>query len=104
MTPSLAGAALVLAAALDVAWGAVSMTYSDGYSRLWWTAAAFVSLAGFVWLLGRALQVLPVGTAYAVWTGLGAVGSAGMGAVLFGEALSAARLAGVALALAGIAG
>lgn len=78
------------------------MKYAEGYTRPGWSIASLVLLAGFVVLLGRALQVLPVGTAYAVWTGIGAVGTVLMGVALFGEALSPMRLGGVALVVAGI--
>jgi quaternary ammonium compound-resistance protein SugE len=63
-----------------------------------------VLLAAFVLLLGRSLQVLPVGTAYAVWTGIGAVGTVLMGVVLFGEPLDPLRLGCIALVVAGIVG
>jgi quaternary ammonium compound-resistance protein SugE len=101
MSTGPAWAALLAAGALDVAW-AVSMKYAQGYTRLGWSLASFAFLAGFVYLLGRALHVLPVGTAYAVWTGIGALGTVVLGAVLFGEQLGAARLAGIGLVLAGI--
>ena len=64
------------------------MKYADGYTRLGWSIASLVLLAAFVFLLGRALQVLEIGVAYTVWTGIGAVGTLTMGALLFGEALS----------------
>jgi quaternary ammonium compound-resistance protein SugE len=102
MSPALAWAALLVAGLLDVAW-AVSMKYAQGYTRLGWSLLSRALLAGFVFLLGRALQTLPVGTAYAVWTGIGAMGTAVAGAVLFGEALGPLRVGGIALVLAGIA-
>ena len=102
MTPGLAWAALVLAGVLDVAW-ALSMKFAEGYTRPGWSFAAFACLGGFVLLLGKALEVLPVGTAYAVWTGIGAAGTVLAGAVLFGDALTPARLTGIGLVLAGIA-
>ena len=102
MSPSLAWGALLLAGALDVAW-ALSMKYAEGYTRPGWSIASVLFLGAFVWLLGKALAVLPVGTAYAVWTGLGAAGTLLLGAVLFGEALTAPRLLGIGLVLAGIA-
>ncbi len=101
MKPSLAWALLLLAGVLDVLW-ALAMKQSQGYTRPGWSVVSLVLLGGFVWLLGRSLSVLPVGTAYAVWTGLGAVGTVLAGAWLFGEPLSAMRLSGVALVLAGI--
>jgi quaternary ammonium compound-resistance protein SugE len=89
----MAWVALLAAGVLDVLW-AVAMKYADGYTRIGWSIASLVLLAAFVLLLGRSLQVLPVGTAYAVWTGIGAVGTVLMGVVLFGEPLDplAARL------------
>ena len=65
---------LVAAGLLDVAW-AIAMKYANGYTRAGWSLLSLVFLAAFVILLGRALQVLPVGTAYAVWTGIGAIGT-----------------------------
>lgn len=101
MTQSMAWLALLAAGLLDVAW-AVSMKYAEGYTRLGWTLLSLVLLAAFVFLLGRCLTVLPVGTAYAVWTGIGAAGTVLMGAILFGESLEPLRLGGVALVVAGI--
>jgi quaternary ammonium compound-resistance protein SugE len=88
---------------LDVLW-AVSMKYADGYSRLGWSILSLLLLAAFVFLLGRSLQVLPVGTAYAVWTGIGAVGTVLMGVVLFGESLDLIRVGCIGLVLIGIVG
>jgi quaternary ammonium compound-resistance protein SugE len=76
--------------------------YAEGYTRPGWSIASFVLLVGFVVLLGRALKVLEVGVAYSVWTGIGAAGTFLMGVVLFGESLSAMKLAGIALVLMGI--
>jgi quaternary ammonium compound-resistance protein SugE len=95
--------ALLSAGVLDVLW-AVAMKYADGYRRIGWNIVSLVLLAAFVFLLGRSLQVLPVGTAYAVWTGIGAVGTVLLGVVLFGESLDAVRLGCVALVAAGIVG
>ena len=101
MSPLLAWVALVVAGLLDVGW-AISMKYADGYTRLGWSMISLALLAAFVFLLGRALQVLPVGTAYSVWTGIGAVGTVLAGVALFGEALSVVRLGGITLVLSGI--
>jgi len=94
---------LLLAGLLEVGW-AVGLKYTHGFTRLWpsvWTVAAMVvSLA----LLGIAMRTLPLGTAYAVWTGVGAVGTVIVGIALFGESASVARLACVALIVAGIVG
>ena len=103
MSRNLAWAALSVAGVLDVLW-AISMKYAEGYTRLGWTIVSLVLLAAFVFLLGRSLQVLPVGTAYAVWTGIGAVGTVLMGVVLFGESLDAVRIGCIVLVLVGIVG
>ncbi|MCX8572013.1 MULTISPECIES: multidrug efflux SMR transporter [Hyphomicrobiales] len=102
MNQGLAWTLLVVAGVLDVAW-AVSMKYAEGYTRLGWSVVSVLLLATFVYLLGKVLEALPVGTAYAVWTGIGAAGTVIMGAVLFGEQLSPLRLGGIAAVLAGIA-
>ena len=94
---------LGLAGLCEVGW-AVGMKYTDGFTRLWpslWTIAGMVAS---VILLGGALKVLPLGTAYAIWTGIGAVGTAVLGMVLFEESRDAWRLACIALIVAGIVG
>ena len=101
MSPTVAWIALVTAGLLDVGW-AVSMKYAEGYTRPGWTRVSLALLAAFVFLLGRALQALEVGVAYTVWTGIGAAGTLIMGVVLFGEALNAVKVGGIALVLAGI--
>ena len=94
---------LLVAGLLEVAW-AVGLKYTEGFTRLWpsvWTGAALVlSMA----LLAAAVRSLPLGTAYAVWTGIGAVGTAALGVLLFGESASPARLACMALIVAGLVG
>ena len=94
---------LLFAGLFEVGW-AIGLKYTEGFSRLMPSlltiAAMIVSLA----LLGLALKTLPVGTAYAVWTGIGAVGTAALGIYLFGEPATAARLASIGLIVAGIAG
>lgn len=101
MSHALAWGMLLVAGVLDVLW-ALAMKQAEGYTRLGWSLVSLLLLAAFVWLLGRSLSVLPVGTAYAVWTGIGAVGTVLAGALLFGESLGAVRLGGIALVLAGI--
>ena len=94
---------LGLAGLLECGW-AIGMKYSDGFTRLWpslWTAAAMI--VSFV-LLAAAMRQLPVGTAYAVWTGIGAVGTAILGMLLFGEAATPARIVSLLLIVLGIAG
>jgi quaternary ammonium compound-resistance protein SugE len=102
MSQGLAWILLVVAGLLDVAW-AISMKYAEGYTRLGWSILSLTLLGGFVYLLGRALEALPVGTAYAIWTGIGAVGTVLLGVVLFGESLNPMRLGGIALVVAGTA-
>ncbi len=101
MTNATAWAMLIMAGLLDVGW-AVTLKYAEGYTKLWWSIASLVLLAGFVVLLGRALAVLPVGVAYTAWTGIGAVGTVAIGVALFGEGLGWIKLAGVGLVLAGV--
>ena len=94
---------LVLAGLLEVGW-AVGLKYTEGFTRLWpsvWTIAAMLSSMG---LLGLAVRSLPLGTAYAVWTGIGAVGTVICGILLFGESAATARILCVVLILAGIIG
>ncbi|MCS3449169.1 MULTISPECIES: DMT family transporter [Bradyrhizobium] len=102
MSHSVAWIALIVAGLLDVGW-AISMKYAEGYTRLGWTLVSLLLLAAFVFLLGRALQVLGVGVAYTVWTGIGAAGTLAMGVLLFNEALNPMKVAGIALVLIGIA-
>lgn len=102
MSPATAWILLVLSGLADVVW-AVTTKLSDGYGRAGWTAASVAALVVFLGLLTQALKILPLGTAYAVWTGIGAVGSVGAGIVLFGEQMSAARLTAVVAIVAGIA-
>lgn len=101
MTQSVAWLLLIVAGLLDVAW-AVSMKYAEGYTRLGWTILSLIFLAAFVYLLGRVLEVLPIGSAYAVWVGIGAAGTVLLGIVLMGEAISLLRIGGVTLIIAGI--
>lgn len=101
MSQGLAWLLLIVSGLLDVAW-AISMKYAEGYTRPGWAIASLVLLAAFVYLLGRVLEVLPVGTAYAVWTGIGAAGTVLLGILLFGESVNLLRLGGVVLIVAGI--
>ena len=94
---------LFVAGLFEMAW-AIGLKYTEGFSRLvpslLTVAAMIISLA----MLGLALKTLPVGTAYAVWTGIGAVGTAALGIYLFGEPATVARLASMGLIVAGIIG
>ena len=103
LTPKLAWMLLLLAGLLEIVWS-VSMKASNGFTKHQFTALTLVAAGLSFWLLGLALRQLPVGTAYAVWTGVGAVGAAVLGIVLFGESLSIARIGCIALIVAGILG
>ena len=94
---------LVVAGVFEVAW-AIGLKYTDGFTRLWPSVGTAAAMIVSVVLLGWAMRTLPVGTAYAVWTGIGAVGTVILGIALFGEAATLARLACVALIVAGIVG
>ncbi|WP_422017573.1 quaternary ammonium compound efflux SMR transporter SugE [Roseateles sp.] len=94
---------LVIAGLFEVGW-AIGLKYTEGFSRPWPTAATVAAMVVSVALLGVAMRTLPVGTAYAVWTGIGAVGTVVLGMVLFSEPATVARLACVGLILAGIVG
>lgn len=103
MTANLGWGLLLLAGLLDVLW-AGSMKLADGLSRPGWTLVSLALLAALVLALGRALKVLPVGTAYAVWTGVGAVGTVLLGIAFFGENAGLARLGCIGLVVAGVVG
>ena len=94
---------LVLAGLFETCW-AIGLKASHGFTRPWSSAFTVVTMILSVGLLAAAMKALPVGTAYAVWTGIGAVGTAILGIVLFGESASPARLACLSLIVAGIVG
>lgn len=94
---------LVIAGLLEIAW-AIALKYAHGFTRPWPTVIFGVTMLASVYLLGRAAKELPIGTAYAVWTGVGAAGTAILGMVLLGESHDWRRLACLALILTGIAG
>lgn len=94
---------LVLAGLFEVGW-AVGLKYTDGFTRLWPTVATVLAMIVSLWLLGIAMKTLPVGTAYSVWVGVGAVGTVILGIVLLGEPANAARLVSIGLIIAGIIG
>ncbi|MES2940760.1 MAG: multidrug efflux SMR transporter [Pseudomonadota bacterium] len=103
LSPSTAWLVLLVAGILETVW-ATSMKASAGFTKLPYTVLTIVAAALSFWLLGLALKALPVGSAYAVWTGIGTVGAAILGIVLFGEPASAMRLGCIALIVGGIAG
>jgi quaternary ammonium compound-resistance protein SugE len=94
---------LVVAGLFEVGW-AIGLKYTQGFSRFWPTVWTVLSMIVSLGLLGLAMKALPVGTAYSVWVGVGAIGTIILGIVLFGEPASAGRLISVALILAGIVG
>jgi len=104
-SPSLTQAWLLLGIAglLEVGW-AVGMKYTDGFSRPLPSLAVLVLALLSFWLLGLAIKVLPVGTAYAVWVGIGAAGAALLGMLLFSEPATAARITCIVLIVAGVLG
>lgn len=103
LTPNLAWILLLFAGLLEIVWS-VSMKASHGFTKHHYTAITLVAAWLSFWLLGLALRQLPVGTAYAVWTGIGAVGAAVLGIVIFGESLTFARVGCIALIVCGILG
>ena len=94
---------LLVAGLFEVGW-AIGLKYTEGFSRLVPSLLTIAAMILSLGLLGLALKSLPVGTAYAVWTGIGAVGTAALGIYLFGEPATAARLASIGLIVAGIIG
>ena len=94
---------LVLAGLFEVGW-AIGGKYTDGFTRLWPTIGTVLAMGVSLGLLGIAMKSLPVGTSYAVWVGVGAVGTAVLGIVLLGEVANAGRLISLGLIIAGIVG
>lgn len=94
---------LFIAGILEVVW-AIGLKYSHGFTRLTPSVITVVAMAASVFLLANAMKTLPVGTAYAVWTGIGAVGAAITGIVLLGESASLMRVLSLCLIIAGIIG
>jgi quaternary ammonium compound-resistance protein SugE len=94
---------LFFAGILEAGW-AIGLKYTEGFTRVWPSVATLVLMGGSIYLLSRSLTGLPLGTAYAVWTGIGAVGTVIAGLVLFDESRSALRLLCILLIVAGIVG
>jgi quaternary ammonium compound-resistance protein SugE len=93
---------LTVAGLLEVVW-AFSLKQSEGFSRLWPSLATVLAMAGSFWLLALAMRSLPLGTAYMVWTGIGAVGAFVVGVLVLGEPATAMRLGAALLIVAGLA-
>ena len=92
---------LVIAGLLEVVW-AIGIKYTDGFSRLWPSVGTAAAMVASFYFLSQALRVIPVGTGYAIWTGIGAVGAALVGMAVLGEPRTAARILSLSLILAGI--
>lgn len=99
----MAWAALFVAGLMEVVW-AIGLKFTEGWTRLWPSVGTLVAMAASFFLLAHAMRSLPVGTAYAVWVGIGAVGVAVLGILLFGESLAPARLVCIGLIVAGVVG
>jgi quaternary ammonium compound-resistance protein SugE len=93
---------LLLAAFLEVGW-AIGLKYTHGFTKLWPSIWTLLAMGLSMVLLAFSTRTLPIGTAYAVWTGIGAAGTAVLGVYLFGETASAVRMAGVGLIVLGVA-
>ena len=94
---------LVLAGLFEIGW-AFGLKYTEGFTRLWPSVGTIAAMAVSLGLLGIAMKSLPVGTAYAIWVGVGAVGTVILGIVLFDEPVNALRIGSVALIIAGLVG
>jgi quaternary ammonium compound-resistance protein SugE len=94
---------LFIAGIFEIVW-AVGLKYTDGFSRFWPSAVTILAMIASMFLLSQALRTIPVGTGYAVWTGIGAAGTAILGIVLFSEPAALPRLASIAAIVAGIVG
>ncbi|MCA3438927.1 MAG: multidrug efflux SMR transporter [Rhodobacter sp.] len=93
---------VLIAGLMETGW-AIGLKYSEGFTRFWPSVATVVGALGSFWLLSLAMKTLPVGTAYAVWVGIGAVGTAVLAVALFDEPVTPLRVAGILLIVAGIA-
>ena len=94
---------LLVAAVFEVGW-AIGLKYTEGFTRVWPSVATIGAMAVSMYLLAVAARVLPIGTAYAVWTGIGAVGAATWGLLFLGEIASVARLTCIGLIVCGVIG
>jgi quaternary ammonium compound-resistance protein SugE len=94
---------LLLAGLFEIGF-AIGLKYTEGFTRLWPSVWTVTTAAISLWLLTQALKVIPVGTAYAIWTGIGAIGVATIGILVFSDSASPARLACIALIVAGVVG
>ena len=103
MKPTSAWLILIIAGLFETGW-AIGLKYSDGFTKFWPSIATGVSMAISVWLLAVSLKSLPIGSAYAVWTGIGAVGTAILGIFLFNESKELLKLFFILMIIGGIMG
>jgi len=94
---------LCVAGILEFFW-AISLKYTEGFSNISWSVVTIIGMTASFYFLAQALETIPVGTAYAVWTGIGAAGTAILGIILFSESAALARIACIGLIVAGIIG
>jgi quaternary ammonium compound-resistance protein SugE len=94
---------LVIAGLLEIVW-AIGLKYTDGFTKLWPSILTVAAMIASFYFLAQALKIIPVGTGYAVWTGIGAIGTAMLGIVLFAESSALPRLLCMLLIVAGIVG
>jgi quaternary ammonium compound-resistance protein SugE len=94
---------VIIAGLFEVVW-AIGLKYSEGFSKPWPSVVTVIAMLASMWLLAQAIRVLPAGTGYAVWVGIGAVGTAMLGIILLGESRQPLRLASIALIVVGIVG
>ena len=94
---------LVIAGLFETGW-AIGLKYTEGFTRLWPTIWTILAMIVSLWLLGIAMKTLPVGTAYSIWVGVGAIGTVILGIVLLGEPANAGRLVSIMFIIAGIIG
>ena len=99
----MAWTALVVAGLLEIGW-AIGMKYTQGFTRLWPSVGTGLAMVLSFGLLAYALRTIPVGTGYAVWTGIGAAGTAVLGMVFLGESREVLRMVGIGLIVAGVVG
>ncbi|KRG82126.1 quaternary ammonium compound efflux SMR transporter SugE [Stenotrophomonas sp. CW117] len=94
---------LLVAGLFEVVW-AIGLKYTEGWTRLWPSVGTLAAMAVSFWCLSQSLRSIPIGTGYAIWTGIGAVGAAALGIVLFGDSASWPRLLCIGLIVAGVIG
>lgn len=94
---------LLVAGLFEVVW-AIGLKYTEGWTRLWPSVGTLVAIGVSFWCLSQSLRSIPIGTGYAIWTGIGAVGAAALGIVLFGDSASWPRLLCIGLIVSGVIG